>query len=301
MAGGYSSVLDNARSLPGYLSFSSTYDPVSGTSSPYGPITVVSTMAWGLGYFGMPHILLRFMAIEDDRKIRISRRIASVWVVIAMAIAVFIGFIGLALSKSGIIPVLEGSGSETVIVEISSLLSRFGIIPAVIAGIVLSGILACTMSTSDSQLLAASSSVSNDIITEFFKVKISPQKLLLISRSCLVAIAVIGILLAWNPDSSVFGIVSFAWAGFGATFGPVMLLALFWKRSNRQGAVAGMLAGGIMIFVWKFLVRPVGGVLNIYELLPAFIIALVVNVAVSLLTPAPEKEITNIFDEISKK
>ena len=301
MAGGYSSVLDNARSLPGYLSFSSTYDPVSGTSAPYGPITVVSTMAWGLGYFGMPHILLRFMAIEDDRKIRISRRIASVWVVIAMAIAVFIGFIGLALSKSGIIPVLEGSGSETVIVEISSLLSRFGIIPAVIAGIVLSGILACTMSTSDSQLLAASSSVSNDIITEFFKVKISPQKLLLISRSCLVAIAVIGILLAWNPDSSVFGIVSFAWAGFGATFGPVMLLALFWKRSNRQGAVAGMLAGGIMIFVWKFLVRPVGGVLNIYELLPAFIIALVVNVAVSLLTPAPEKEITNIFDEISKK
>ena len=133
---------------------------------------------------------------------------------------------------------------------------------------------------------------------EFFHLNITAEKLLNISRICLLGIAVIGIALAWNPDSSVFGIVSFAWAGFGATFGPVMLLALFWKRSNRQGAVAGMLAGGIMIFVWKFLVRPVGGVLNIYELLPAFIIALVVNVAVSLLTPAPEKEITNIFPNI---
>ena len=300
-AGGMEAVMENARSLPGYLSFSQTYDAVGGTALPYGPITVLSTLAWGLGYFGMPHILLRFMAIEDDSKIRISRRIASVWVVLAMSAAVLIGFVGLAMSSEGHIPQLTGSASETVIVEISSLLGKAGILPAIIAGIVLSGILASTMSTSDSQLLAASSSVSNDIISEFLHIKIAPQKLLLISRVCLIAIAVIGIALAWNPDSSVFGIVSFAWAGFGATFGPVMLLALFWKRSNRQGAVAGMLCGGAAIFIWKFLIRPIGGILNIYELLPAFLVALLANVIVSLATPAPEKEITDVFEEMAKK
>ena len=297
-AGGFSAVMENAKSLPGYFSFSATYDPVSGTSSYYGPITVASTLAWGLGYFGMPHILLRFMAIEEENKIAISRRIASVWVVIAMAIAVFIGFVGLGMTKVGAIPALAGSDSETVIVQISSLLSTYGIFPALVAGVVLSGILACTMSTSDSQLLAASSSVSNDILVEFFRVKIAQEKLLNISRVCLLIIAIIGVILAWDPNSSVFGIVSFAWAGFGASFGPAMLLSLFWKRSNGQGALAGMIAGGVMIFLWKFMVRPLGGVFNIYELLPAFLFALAVNVIVSLATPAPDDEIVKEFEEV---
>ncbi|MBO5564511.1 MAG: sodium/proline symporter [Lachnospiraceae bacterium] len=300
-AGGFSAVIENAKALPGYLSLSATHDPVSGTASPYGPITVLSTLAWGLGYFGMPHILLRFMAIEEENKIALSRRIASVWVVVAMAIAVLIGFIGLGMSHVGAIPVLEGSDSETVVVRISSLLSTHGILPALIAGVVLSGILACTMSTSDSQLLAASSSVSNDILVEFFHVKIAQEKLLNISRLCLLAIAVIGVILAWNPNSSVFGIVSFAWAGFGASFGPAMLLALFWRRSNRQGAIAGMLSGGLFIFIWKFLVRPMGGAFNIYELLPAFLVALAVNVIVSLATPAPDAAIVREFDEVHKR
>ncbi len=164
------------------------------------------------------------------------------------------------------------SESETVIVRISDLLSRYGIIPALVAGIVLSGILASTMSTSDSQLLAASSSVSNDIMTKFLHIKVDKTKQLVVSRVTLIAIAVVSAFFAWDPNSSVFVIVSFAWAGFGACFGPVVLLALFWRRSNRQGCLAGMLAGGISVFVWKFLVRPLGGAFNIYELLPAFLI-----------------------------
>ena len=297
-AGGFGAVMDNAKSLAGYFSLTATHDPVTGTSSAYGPITILSTVAWGLGYFGMPHILLRFMAIRDDEKIKVSRRIATIWVVIAMFVAMFIGMTGLTMSKVGAVPVLEGSASETIIVKIADLLSRNGFFFAIIAGVVLSGILACTMSTSDSQLLAASSSVSHDILTGFFGMKIEQKKLLMISRLSLCVIAVIGVILAWNSDSNVFRIVSFAWAGFGAAFGPVMLLALFWRRSNKWGALAGMICGGAMIFIWKFAVRPLGGAWNIYELLPAFIIAIVVNVIVSLATKAPDKAVTDVFDRV---
>lgn len=297
-AGGMAAVMDNARQLPGYLSFTSIHDPVSGTASPYGFITIISTTAWGLGYFGMPHILLRFMAIEDDRKLSLSRRVASIWVVISMAIAVLIGVVGLGMTKVGAVPKLEGSASETIIVEISSLLSTHGWAAAIIAGLILSGILAATMSTADSQLLAASSSVSENIFHRFLKLDIDEKKMMILARLSLLIIGVVGIGIAWNPDSSVFQIVSFAWAGFGASFGPAMLLALFWRRSNRNGALAGMIAGGAMIFIWKFAVRPLGGAWNIYELLPAFIVAIVVNVIVSLATKAPGKEITDVFDEI---
>lgn len=227
-AGGVAAVLDNARSLPGYLSLRQTYDPVTGQALPYTLLTICSTLAWGLGYFGMPHILLRFMAIEDDSKLKLSRRVASVWVVISMAVAVLIGMVGLAMSRGELIPVLEGSASETVIVQISNLLSSHGIAAALLAGVVLSGILASTMSTADSQLLAASSSVSNDILVKFFHIKIEKSKALLLSRLSLIAIAVIGIVLAWDPDSSVFGIVSFAWRGSARP----LALWFFWLCSG---------------------------------------------------------------------
>ncbi|MGN0364208.1 MAG: sodium/proline symporter [Bilifractor sp.] len=300
-AGGMDAVIANAKTLPGYFSMTQTYNQTTGTASPFGFVTIVSTLAWGLGYFGMPHILLRFMAIEDDSKLIISRRVASVWVVISMGIAVLIGIVGLGMTKAGVVPLLEGSATETIIVRISSLLSEHGVLAAVFAGIVLSGILAATMSTSDSQLLAASSSVSENIIHEFFHLDLDEKKLMTIARFSLAIIAVIGVGIAWNPNSSVFGIVSFAWAGFGATFGPVVLLALFWRRSNKYGALAGMISGGIIVFVWKYVVRPIGGAWDIYELLPAFIVAIVVNVIVSLLTPAPEKEITDVFDEMKAR
>lgn len=298
VAGGFDAVIDNAKSLPGYLSATMTHDPTGGTASAYGPITILSTCAWGLGYFGMPHILLRFMAIEDDEKLRLSRRVATIWVVLSMGIAILIGFVGLAMSTKGAVPALEGSASETIIVEISALLSKNGVFAIIIAGIVLSGILAATMSTADSQLLAASSSISKDILNDFFHVKTSEKRMMDIARASLLVIALIGIVIAWNPNSSVFQIVSFAWAGFGASFGPIVLLALFWKRSNFYGALAGLISGAAMVFLWKYLVRPLGGAWNIYELLPAFIIAIVVNIVVSLLTPAPDKSITDKFDAV---
>lgn len=297
-AGGVSAVTENARSLPGYLSMFTSYNPETGASQPYPVLTIFSMLAWGLGYFGMPHILLRFMAIEDDRKLVLSRRVATVWVVISMAVAVIIGIVGLGMTKAGAVQSLSGSASETIIVEIASLLSTYGIPAALIAGVVLSGILASTMSTSDSQLLAASSSVSNDIMTKLFHIKMDQKKNLIVSRISLIAIAVIGVVMAWDPTSSVFKIVSFAWAGFGAAFGPQMLLALFWRRSNRHGTFAGMLAGGVMVFVWKFGIAKLGGAFGIYELLPAFVFALLVNVLVTLITPAPEKEITDTFDAV---
>ena len=298
MAGGVDSVVDNAKSLAGYLSMNATFNSETGASEPYGFIKIVSTLAWGLGYFGMPHILLRFMAIEDSKKLKTSRRVASVWVVFSLGVAVFIGIIGLAMSRIDVIEQLEGSAAETVIVKISNLMSTYGIVPALIAGVILAGILASTMSTADSQLLAASSSVSENILNKTFKLNLSEKASMLAARLTLIVIAIIGIIIAWDPNSSVFTIVSFAWAGFGATFGPVMLAALFWKRSNKWGAMAGMVVGGVVVFVWKYIVRPMGGAWDIYELLPAFICACLAIVIVSLLTKAPEKEITEEFEKV---
>ena len=297
-AGGVDAVIENAKAMPGYLSFTQSHDPLTGSAVPVSALAILSTLAWGLGYFGMPHILLRFMAIEDDRKLVLSRRVASVWVVVSMATAVFIGVMGSALSAKGLVPLLAGADSETIIVRIARLLSTHGIPAALVAGVILAGILASTMSTSDSQLLAASSSVSNDIAADVFHLNLGKKKLLAVSRMILVGIAAVGIVLAWDPKSSVFQIVSFAWGGFGASFGPVILLSLFWRRSNKYGAVAGMLTGGIMIFVWKFLIRPLGGLWDIYELLPAFLAALGVNAAVSLATGEPEREVLDTFDRV---
>ncbi len=298
-AGGLSVVMENAKALPGYLSPTQGYDAASGSAGSFGFLPIVSTLAWGLGYFGMPHILLRFMAIRDEKELKLSRRIASVWVVISMSIAILIGIIGYSVSKAGNIPMLTtSSDSETVIIKIADLMSQHGFLLALIAGIILAGILAATMSTADSQLLAAASSVSQDLMQDFFKIKLSQRGAMIAARATVLSIAAIAIVLAWNPDSSVFRVVSFAWAGFGATFGPTMLLALFWKRSNRQGALAGLIAGGVMVFVWKFLIAPIGGVFAIYELLPAFIVALLANVIVSSLTPAPSKEKTDVYDEV---
>lgn len=303
-AGGWQNVADNAHSLTNYLTMTVTRSPngdgTFGTSN-YGFIPIVSTLAWGLGYFGMPHILLRFMAIEDQHKIKLSRRIASIWVVIAMGIAILIGIIGNALTANGVISDLPTSAeSETVIIKIAEVLSKHSFAAAMVAGLIFAGILACTMSTADSQLLAASSSMSENIMKGVFKMKLNEKQSMLVARCVLVVIAVLGVILAWNPNSSVFRVVSFAWAGFGATFGPVMLTALFWKRSNKYGAIAGLVVGGIMIFVWKFIVRPLGGALDIYELLPAFICALIAIIVVSLMTGQPEKSVTDEYDEVNK-
>ncbi len=299
-AGGIGAVMENAGELKDYLSFTALHNPDGGESTSYGALPIASTLAWGLGYFGMPHILLRFMAIEDKNKVATSRRIASIWVVISMGIAIFIGIIGNALSAEGTIKTLVGSSeAETIIMEMATFMSKHGVLMAILGGLIFSGILASTMSTSDSQLLAASSSMSENLLKGMFKVKLTDKQSMFSARAVLIVIAILSVIVAWNPNSSVFRIVSFAWAGFGATFGPVMLCALFWKRSNKWGALAGLVVGGIMVFVWKFLIAPIGGVWAIYELLPAFIAALAAIIIVSLATAKPEQEIIDEFDAVN--
>lgn len=300
---GFGNVFDNVRSLDGFLNLFEGFSVETGETLSYGALPIASTLAWGLGYFGMPHILLRFMAIEDENKLKLSRRVASVWVVISMAVAVLIGVVGYSLMKNGIVPSYENaSAAETVIVDIAKVISSYGYIPAVVGGIILSGILASTMSTADSQLLAAASSISQDLVQTTFKIKLSEKKSMLLARISVIVISAVAVLLALDPSSSVFRIVSFAWAGFGATFGPVVLFALFWKRANKWGVLAGMLTGGITVFFWKFVIRGIwctGTVLDIYELLPAFLLASAAIVIVSLLTAAPEKEICDEFDAVN--
>ncbi len=294
---GFDGILDSARQLPGFLSLGSWYDAGSGQAVRFSFLEIVSTMAWGLGYFGMPHVLLRFMAIEDHKKLKTSRRVASVWVVISMGVAVLIGITGVAMVQSGVIPEPSDPSKETVIIEIAQAIGRYGYIFALCAGVILAGILAATMSTADSQLLTAASGVTNDICASFLGIKLKPKTSMWVARLSVLVIAAIAVLFARNPDSSIFKVVSFAWAGFGAAFGPVMLAALFWKRANKWGALAGMVVGGGMVFVWKFLISGLGGVFAIYELLPAFLCGLIALVVVSLLTQKPEDEITAEFDK----
>ena len=302
-AGGWDQVVANSESLAGYLNLTITHgagsisEALAGTAGtkPYGALTIASTLAWGLGYFGMPHILLRFMAIEKVEKIKLARRVASIWVVISMAVAIVIGIVGYGVIKSGVVTGIEDS--ERIIIEISKVISGEGWIFAIIAGVILSGILASIMSTADSQLLAASSSVSEDMF-KALKLKISDKKKMLVARISVVIIAIIAMFIAKDPDSKVFEIVSFAWAGFGATFGPVVLCALFFKRTNKWGALAGLVSGAVMVFVWKFVISGFGGAFAIYELLPAFIVSITLTIIVSLITPAPAKEIQDTFEAV---
>ncbi|MDD6087884.1 MAG: sodium/proline symporter [Desulfovibrionaceae bacterium] len=301
LAGGWDGVVAAASSVPGYLSITQSANIMTGQAGDYGFLTIISTMAWGLGYFGMPHILLRFMAIRHQDEIAVSRRIGTGWVVIAMGFAILIGIIGYAAAKSGAFEVFQSSSAaEYVIIRFSHILSEQGIIAAFIAGLVLAGILACTMSTADSQLLAAASSVSEDITKRVFGITMSNRGTIRVARLTVFVIAIIGILIARDPNSSVFQIVSFAWAGFGASFGPVMLYALFWKKCTKQGAFAGMVAGGGMVFIWKFLVRPMGGVFGIYELLPAFLVACFAIVTVSRRTYKYDASIEAEFDSVKQ-
>ena len=226
VAGGWDAVIENARGVSGYLSLKSSGNILTGEVSSYGLIPILSTMAWGLGYFGMPHVLLHFMAVEDENMLKTSRRIGTVWVVISMFIAVFIGIMGYAMANKGAIAGFDSSSAaEAVIVRISNLLASHGILPALVAGVILAGILSSTMSTADAQLLAAASGFSQNILQGVFHVKLTDKQNMTIARITVIVIAILGVFLARDPNSSVFQIVSFAWAGFGATFGPVIFVS----------------------------------------------------------------------------
>ena len=307
-AGGIDDVITNAKQIPGFLDFFGIATPVTdangvqqmvngapqfGEAGTYSLLSIASCLAWGLGYFGMPQVLLRFMAIREERELSRSRRIATIWVLISLTVAVFIGVMGRQLFPTEL---TTSSDAENVFI----LLSR-NLLPPVIAGLVMAGILAATISSSDSYLLIAASAFAKNIYQGIVKKDASDKQVLWMSRLALLVICAIAIVIALDENSVIFTIVSFAWAGFGATFGPLMLFSLFWKRTNRAGAIAGMIGGGVMVFVWNLLVRPLGGVWDIYELLPAFIFSSICIVVVSLLTKEPGKEIQDEFEAVRNK
>jgi len=305
-AGGFGSVMENAKSIPGFFDFFGLATPVMengvqvvangapvfGDPAPYGLLSICSMMAWGLGYFGMPQVLLRFMAIRKEDELKRSRRIAMVWVVISLAVAVFIGIIGRRLFP---VEHLTASSAENIFITLST-----NYLPPILAGLVMAGILAATISSSDSYLLIAASAFSKNIFQGICKKNATDKQVMWISRITLLVLALVGMVIALDEDSVIFNIVSFAWAGFGATFGPLMLFSLFWKRTNKTGAIAGMVGGAGMVFLWKLVIKPIGGVFGIYELLPAFIFSAICIVVFSLLTKAPSKEIEEDFEAVRK-
>lgn len=304
-AGGFGAVIENAKNIPGFFEFFGLATPtvneagqqlveagkpVFGEASDYGALNVLSMLAWGLGYFGMPQVLLRFMAIRKEKELKTSRRIAMIWVVISLTVAVFIGIIGRNNFPTGL---LTKSSAESIFITMST-----EYLPSIIAGFVMAGILAATISSSDSYLLISASAFAKNIYQGVIKKKATDKQVMRMTRITLLAIAVIAVLLATDENSIIFELVSFAWAGFGATFGPLMLFSLFWKRTTRTGAVAGMVSGAAMVFIWKLAISKLGGAFAIYELLPAFIVSSVVIVVVSLLTKAPSKQIEEDFEAV---
>ncbi len=303
-AGGLNAVLENVGDIPGFLAFfgiaSPTLEngvqavsggrPVFGAAGSYGPLSVISTLAWGLGYFGMPQVLLRFMAIRDQRELTKSRRIATVWVVISLSVSVFIGIAGRALYPTALTTAAE---AENVFILLAT-----NLLPPLLAGFVMAGILAATISSSDSYLLIAASALAKNIYQGLLKKDASDRQVMAVSRVTLLLITLAAICIALDENSVIFTLVSFAWAGFGATFGPLLLFSLFWRRTTRAGAIAGMAGGGCMVFVWKLALRPLGGIFGIYELLPAFLFSCICIVAVSLLTRTPDAEIRADFDAV---
>ena len=306
-AGGLGAVFENLKAIPGYLEFFNLATPVLneageqvmqngtplfGDAAPYSIISALSMLAWGLGYFGMPQVLLRFMAIRQKEELTKSRRIATVWVIISLFAAIIIGLIGRAYVPTAF---ATNSDAENIFSYLASIMLH-----PLFAGLVSAGILAATISSSDSYLLIAASAFSKNLWQRLFRKNASDKEIMNVGRVALVVLAVLGALIAMDEDSVIFTIVSFAWAGFGATFGPLMLFSLFWKRTTRAGAVAGMISGGAMVFIWNFLIKPLGGIFGIYELLPAFIVSSVFIVVVSLLSGEPDESIKKEFEEARK-
>jgi sodium/proline symporter len=304
-AGGVSNVVENAKNIPGFFEFFGIATPALNdnkeqiiqngkplfeAAGSYGFLTIVSTLAWGLGYFGMPQVLLKFMAIRKSSEIKMSRRIAIIWVIISLGAAAFIGILGRIIYPTSL---LTKGASENVFVLMSE-----SFFPPLLAGVVMAGILAATISSSDSYLLIAASAFSKNIYQGIFKKDATDKSILKVSRITLFVVAIIAMVIAADEDSIIFEVVSFAWAGFGATFGPIMLFSLFWKRTTRIGAIAGMVSGGAMVFIWKLLLNPLGGVFKIYELLPAFVISCIVIVVVSLLTKPESDEVLGEFERV---
>jgi sodium/proline symporter len=250
-----------------------------------GLISIISAAAWGLGYFGQPHILVRFMAIRSAQDIPKARLIAVSWVVLTLYGAIVVGFVGIAMF----------SGDQALASEQTVFLALVQVIfNPWVAGILLAAVLAAIMSTIDSQLLVSSSALTEDFYRAVFRRNASEQELVWVSRFAVVLIAVIAVFLAWNEENTVLDLVAYAWAGFGAAFGPTILFSLFWKRMTRKGALAGMIVGGLTVILWEY----TGS--DLYEIVPGFILASVAIVVTSYIDAPPSEEIMKEFDQAEK-
>ncbi len=259
---------------------------VSGESM--GAIAIISLVAWGLGYFGQPHILARFNASRSNKDLTTARRIAVTWTTISMAGAMLVGLVGLLYVDANLAGKLEDS--ETIFMLLVN-----AVFHPVVAGILLAAILAAVMSTADSQLLVSSSALAEDFYKQLLRPEASATETVMVGRIGVVVLSLIALALAFNPESTVLGLVSYAWAGFGAAFGPALILALYWQRMNSHGALAGIVVGGVTVVVWKQLS---GGLFDVFEIVPGFIFASIAIVIVSLLTKPPGEEVLNLCDRV---
>jgi sodium/proline symporter len=239
-------------------------------------------MAWGLGYFGQPHIVIRFMAIRSARQIPQARRIAMVWVFLTLTAAVAVGLVGRVFLKE----TLQGAAAETVFIVMTG-----KIFTSFFAGMVFSAVLAAIMSTASAQLLVTSSAVSQDLYKALIHKQADEKELLQVSRWSVIMVAVIAVALGANPENRVLDLVAYAWAGFGAAFGPAILVSLYWKRMTGKGALAGIITGGTTVLVWKQF-----GWFGLYEIVPGFVLSLIAIFTVSLVDTAPSEEILREFE-----
>lgn len=271
----------------------------SNGGKPYTAVDIISQVAWGLGYAGMPHILTRFMAVKNQKELNKSKGIAIIWVALSLFAAVVIGVLGRAYLFPTILGTEGTASTENVFIEMILKIFTQDFSLAFIGGIFLCGILAAIMSTADSQLLVTASAVSKDIYKDILHPEADDKKVLNVSRITVIVVAVLAFVIAWNPDSSIMGLVSNAWAGLGAAFGPTVVMSLFWKRTNLAGAVAGIVSGALTVIVWDYIPlvggQTLGTVTGLYSLAIGFAISLVCIVIFSLMTKAPSQEILDEF------
>jgi sodium/proline symporter len=252
---------------------------------PLGIIAIVSLAAWGLGYFGQPHILARFAGIRSGADVPTARRIAVIWSGLGMTGAILVGLAGAAWVQTN-------AGGELADAETIFMVLVNALFHPVIAGVLLAAILAAIMSTADSQLLVSSSALAEDLYRKLLRPGASQTEIVLVGRLAVVLLAVVALLLAFDPDSTVLGLVGYAWAGFGAAFGPVLVLSLYWPRMNWAGALAGVVVGGVTVVVWKQLS---GGLFDLYEIVPGVLLATLASVGASLATAPPPAAVRDGF------
>lgn len=300
LPGNLTDLLDQSGVTNGSAAFLNAF---SNGDRPYTFVEIFSQLAWGLGYCGMPHILTRFMAVKNETELKKSKYIAIIWDILSLGAACFIGVIGRAF----LLPVVLGengaASAESVFIELINKLFTQELALPFIGGIFLCGILAAIMSTADSQLLVTASAVSEDLYHSFIDKNADSKKIMNVSRATVVVVSVLAFVIAWNPDSSIMGLVSNAWAGLGSAFGPTVLLSLFWRRTNLAGAIAGIASGGLTVIVWDYIPlvggQTLGAATGLYSLAVGFCLSALMIVVFSLATKAPSKEITDEFDRVA--